>query len=119
MMRKRLILYLFLCLALTVQAQQDWRNRVTQRLDSLMQDELLESAQIGMMVWDLNDDAVVYQHKPRYLMRTASTMKAVSFPNFSAISAREWLVSSTTSWSSPAKTVDWSCLRSARILATS
>ena len=78
MMRKRLILYLFLCLALSVQAQQDWRNRVTQRLDSLMQDELLESAQIGMMVWDLNDDAVVYQHKPRYLMRTASTMKALT-----------------------------------------
>lgn len=78
MMRKRLILYLFLCLALSVQAQQDWRNRVTQRLDSLMQDELLESAQIGMMVWDLNDDAIVYQHKPRYLMRTASTMKALT-----------------------------------------
>jgi len=78
MMRKRLILYLFLCLALSLQAQQDWRNRVTQRLDSLMQDELLESAQIGMMVWDLNDDAVVYQHKPRYLMRTASTMKALT-----------------------------------------
>ena len=78
MMKKQLILVLLLLCTSMVQAQQTWRQRVTNRLDSLMKDELLESAQIGMMVWDLTDDRMLFQKNPRYLMRTASTMKALT-----------------------------------------
>lgn len=77
-MKKQLIFVLLLFCTSMVQAQQTWRQRVVNRLDGLMKDELLESAQIGMMVWDLTDDCVVYQKNPRYLMRTASTMKALT-----------------------------------------
>lgn len=77
-MKKRLFLFFFLCLTLAMQAQQSWREEIVGRLDDLLRDELLETAQMGMMVWDLTTDSLVYQHKPRYMMRTASTMKALT-----------------------------------------
>lgn len=77
-MRKKLPLLIFLMLSLVARSQQTWQNEIRERLDRLMQDELLETAQMGMMVWDLTVDSLFYQHKPHYLMRTASTMKALT-----------------------------------------
>lgn len=75
-MRKKLFLALFLCLTVVMQAQITWHQEVRDRLDVVMQDSLLEKVQLGMMVWDLTDDSLFYEYHPRYLMRTASTMKA-------------------------------------------
>lgn len=77
-MRKKLFLALFLCLTVVMQAQITWHQEVRDRLDVVMQDSLLEKVQLGMMVWDLTDDSLFYEYHPRYLMRTASTMKALT-----------------------------------------
>ena len=49
-----------------------------ERLDALVDDSLMETTQLGMMVWDLTTDALLYAHHPRHLMRTASTMKLLT-----------------------------------------
>ena len=78
-MKKRLFLFfILLCLTLTMQAQTSWRDSLSARLDTVLCDELLERSQMGMMVWDLTDDMLLYQYQPRQLMRTASTMKALT-----------------------------------------
>ena len=48
------------------------------KLDSLLQDPMFETSQVGLMVYDLTADTVVYQHHARQLMRPASTMKLVT-----------------------------------------
>lgn len=57
-----------------------------QRLDSLMNDPLFETSQLGMMVWDLTNDALLYEHNARHAMRPASTMKLLT-----AIAALDYL----------------------------
>lgn len=64
-----------------VQAQ-DLRHR----LDKLMSDPLLETSQLGMMVWDLTDDTLLYEYHARHAMRPASTMKLLT-----AIAALDYL----------------------------
>lgn len=51
---------------------------LTARLDSLMGDALLERSQVGLMVYDLTDTAVVYARGERQLLRPASSMKVVT-----------------------------------------
>jgi D-alanyl-D-alanine carboxypeptidase/D-alanyl-D-alanine-endopeptidase (penicillin-binding protein 4) len=48
------------------------------KLDSLLRDPLFETTQVGMMVYDLNADSVLFQYQARQLMRPASTMKLVT-----------------------------------------
>ena len=48
------------------------------RLDTLLTDSLLETTQLGLMVWDLTDDSLLYQHNARQLLRPASTMKLLT-----------------------------------------
>ena len=55
-----------------------WPQNVQARLDTLMQDPLLETTQLGLMVYDLTADSVLYRHGERQLMRPASTMKLVT-----------------------------------------
>ena len=52
-----------------------FQELVVSRLDYLVDDTLMETSQLGMMVWDLTDDTLLYARNPRHLMRTASTMK--------------------------------------------
>ena len=59
---------------------------VEQRLDALVDDSLFEVSQLGLMVWDLTTDSVLYRRNHRQLMRTASTMKLLT-----AISAISYL----------------------------
>jgi D-alanyl-D-alanine carboxypeptidase/D-alanyl-D-alanine-endopeptidase (penicillin-binding protein 4) len=63
-----------------------WPQNVQARLDTLLKDRLLETSQLGLMVYDLTDDSVLYVHNHRQLMRPASTMKTVT-----AISALAFL----------------------------
>ena len=51
---------------------------VMQRLDALVDDSLMETSQLGLLVWDLTDDMQLYARNPRHLLRTASTMKLLT-----------------------------------------
>jgi len=55
-----------------------WPQNIQARLDTLMQDPLLETTQLGLMVYDLTADSVLYRHGERQLMRPASAMKLVT-----------------------------------------
>lgn len=55
-----------------------FRQLVEQRLDALVDDSLMETSQLGLMVWDLTDDQLLYARNPRQLLRTASTMKLLT-----------------------------------------
>ena len=48
------------------------------KLDSLLRDPLFETTQVGLMVFDLDADTVLYQYQARQLLRPASTMKLVT-----------------------------------------
>ena len=55
-----------------------WPGRLAQGLDSLLQDELLESSQLGICVYDLTADTLLYARQARQRMRPASTEKLVT-----------------------------------------
>lgn len=59
-------------------ADDSWNQQVCGRLDSLMQDSLLLSSQVGLMVWDLDVDTVVYRQGERQRLRPASTQKVMT-----------------------------------------
>ena len=48
------------------------------KLDSLLQDQMFETSQLGLMVYDLTADSALYTHNQRQLMRPASCMKLVT-----------------------------------------
>ena len=55
-----------------------WPQNVQARLDSLMLDPLLESTQLGLMVYDLTADSLLYNHGAKQTLRPASTMKLLT-----------------------------------------
>ena len=72
----KLLIHLFIALLLTlpVRAQQ-----LQASLDSIIAaDPLLETSQLGLMVYDLTADSVLYTHNHRQTMRPASTMKLIT-----------------------------------------
>ena len=73
-MKKYLYLLLILLTATAVQAQDSLRIKI----DSLLQDPMFETSQVGLMVYDLNADTVCYKYNERQLMRPASCMKLVT-----------------------------------------
>ena len=74
-MKKILFLTLICCLPLVSMGQKD---SLRIKLDSLLRDPLFETTQVGLMVFDLDADTVLYQYQARQLMRPASTMKLVT-----------------------------------------
>lgn len=70
----------------TMEVALPWPQNVKYRLDSLMQSKLLETSMVGMIVYDLTADSVLYKVNERQAMRPASTMKLVT-----AISALDCL----------------------------
>ena len=52
-----------------------WPLNVQSRLDVLLQGSIFETSTVGMMVYDLTADSVIYRHNERQLMRPASTLK--------------------------------------------
>ena len=82
-MRKLLctLALLLVCLATdaqTTEREQRYRQQVTSRLDSLMGDTLLQTTQLGLMIWDLDADTVVYQKGEQQRLRPASTQKVLT-----------------------------------------
>lgn len=53
-------------------------QRAIARLDSLMHNRMFETSQVGVMVYDLDADSVLFRHNERQLMRPASTMKLLT-----------------------------------------
>ena len=72
---KKYVFFLLLCCSLTATFAQ---GNLRQKLDSLLNDPLFETTQVGLMVYDLTADQPVYQHHARQLMRPASTMKVIT-----------------------------------------
>ena len=73
-MKKYLILLLFLGTFAIAVAQDSLRYK----LDSLLSAPMFETSQIGLMVYDLTADSVLYTRNHRQLMRPASCMKVVT-----------------------------------------
>ena len=73
-MQRLKIFILFLLVAAASMAQDSLRIR----LDSLLRDPMFETSQVGLMVYDLDADSVLYTHNHRQLLRPASCMKLVT-----------------------------------------
>ena len=96
-----------------------WAITAQEAVDAYAARKGMRHASAGVVVIDIDSNKVIAGNLQDQAMVTASTMNAVSSPKSSEISLRVCGVSSTTSCNKPASTVAWSCLRSARILATS
>ena len=70
--------YLFLLLLLGVSALGKGQDSLQIKMDSLLQAPMFETSQVGLMVYDLTADQVLYQRNARQLMRPASTMKLLT-----------------------------------------
>lgn len=55
-----------------------WPQNVRAGIDRLLQDDMFQTSQVGMMIYDLDADSVIYKHNERHLMRPASTMKVIT-----------------------------------------
>lgn len=55
-----------------------WPDNVVARMDKLLEHKMFETSQVGMMVYDLTADSVIYRKNERQLMRPASTMKNIT-----------------------------------------
>ena len=72
---KKYLLFLFLSAAfVAANAQGSLRSK----LEGLLDDPMFETSQVGLMVYDLTDDQVIYQYHARQMMRPASTMKVLT-----------------------------------------
>jgi D-alanyl-D-alanine carboxypeptidase/D-alanyl-D-alanine-endopeptidase (penicillin-binding protein 4) len=81
---KRII---YTILAIMLAANVPAQETIELKIDSmLINDPLLETSQLGLMVYDLTTDTVLIQYNHRQTMRPASTMKLIT-----AITALEYL----------------------------
>jgi D-alanyl-D-alanine carboxypeptidase/D-alanyl-D-alanine-endopeptidase (penicillin-binding protein 4) len=55
-----------------------WQQSVQMRIDRLLQSNIFNTSQVGMQIYDLTADSVIYTHNERQMMRPASTMKMVT-----------------------------------------
>jgi len=88
-MKKTGLLLIIWFFSLTAVSQSMQADTLRLRLDSLLEDPMFETSQVGMMVYDLTADSALFKRNCRQLMRPASTMKLVT-----AITALDQLGSS-------------------------
>ena len=55
-----------------------WPQNVRASLDRMLQNDMFQTSQLGMMIYDLTADSAIYVHNERQLMRPASTMKVIT-----------------------------------------
>jgi len=55
-----------------------WPENVKVKLDQLTRSDMFETSQLGLMVWDLKADSMIYEHGSKQILRPASTMKLVT-----------------------------------------
>ena len=77
-MRKLSLIYLLLLITLPIHALDSISVEIVRRLDMLMTDSLLRHSQMGMYVYDISDDTLLYAHNELQLMRPASCQKVVT-----------------------------------------
>ena len=58
--------------------EQEWREELCQELDRLCASPLFETTQLGLCVYDLTADTMLYTVNARQRMRPASTMKLLT-----------------------------------------
>lgn len=64
--------------AVTDTLRLPWAQAVRLDLDSLMKHSMLQTSQLGLMIYDLDADSMIYSHGERQLLRPASTMKLLT-----------------------------------------
>lgn len=81
---------MFLCGSITAQEQVDsaaqdsvlrqipYAERVVTRINGLLESKLLQTSQLGLMVYDLDADSVLFAYNEKQLLRPASTMKVLT-----------------------------------------
>lgn len=57
---------------------KSWQENITARLNGILKSDIVETTQVGLMVWDLTDNKQVYAFNERKHLRPASTMKCVT-----------------------------------------
>lgn len=65
----------------TIVARNDsllWPQNVQAGIDSLLRNDMFQTSQVGIMVYDLDADSAIYRRNERQLMRPASTMKVIT-----------------------------------------
>lgn len=55
-----------------------WPQNIQARIDLLLQNKMFEKSTVGLIVYDLTADSVVFKYNERQCMRPASTMKMIS-----------------------------------------
>ncbi len=55
-----------------------WEQCVPERLNKLLRHSMFKTSQVGLMVYDITADSVLYQHNEQQLMRPASTLKTLT-----------------------------------------
>ncbi len=55
-----------------------FQERITQKIDDLLLSDLFKTSSIGIKVYDLTDNEILYTHNERLLLRPASTMKMIT-----------------------------------------
>ena len=61
-----------------VVAPATWKDTIQARLDSLCQQPLFETTQLGLYVFDLTENQPLYAHNATHRMRPASTQKLIT-----------------------------------------
>jgi len=56
----------------------EWPANIQERIGNLLHHDMFQTSQVGLMVYDLTADSVIFCHNERQLMRPASTMKMVT-----------------------------------------
>ena len=85
-MKKNLLTLLLTALALPLAAQDaavtaeplPWPQNLRARIDSIVDTPLLETSQLGLMIYDLTADSALYTHGHRQQLRPASTQKLLT-----------------------------------------
>lgn len=62
----------------TIEVVLPWPQNIQYRLDSLLQSSIFETSMVGMIVYDLTADSILYKVNERQALRPASTMKAIT-----------------------------------------
>lgn len=63
---------------LVTESKPSWEQRMQQRLEAMTHENLFETTQLGMMVWDLTADSCLFRYHEKQRMRPASTQKCVT-----------------------------------------
>lgn len=82
-----LLVLLFFFLSVKAQdVKEQWADSVRFRIDSLLCDDMFSTSQVGVCIYNLTADTMLFAHNERQTMRPASTQKVIT-----AIAALKYL----------------------------